>query len=264
MKQAVFYFGGYQASEHDIAVWLRSARAQQPRVEFIGFPWTGGASARADSAVKTFSKHGKYDSVIDDIQGNGADTIFIVGHSSGCAIANAVDAGLEWTENIVLVALDGFTPNKYQLDRDTTQVWGARCDGVNSRNFPGFASGKGRVFHATDCKSEWALHFSLVNANANDSLVDSVGNGYANCRANLLFLPNGPAFPAPFVPGLLMGGRRCAASTLLIEPAYDPCRSDEAAPKYPSREATSRPVRLGYLRTSLQTFMRCGSPDSSH
>jgi hypothetical protein len=38
MKQAVFYFGGYQASEHDIAVWLRSARAQQPRVEFIGFP----------------------------------------------------------------------------------------------------------------------------------------------------------------------------------------------------------------------------------
>ena len=128
MKQAVFYFGGYQASEHDIAVWLRSARAQQPRVEFIGFPWTGGASARADSAVKTFSKHGKYDLVIDDIQGNGADTIFIVGHSSGCAIANAVDAGLEWTENIVLVALDGFTPNKYQLDRDTTQVWGARCD----------------------------------------------------------------------------------------------------------------------------------------
>jgi hypothetical protein len=135
MKQAVFYFGGYQASEHDIAVWLRSARAQQPRVEFIGFPWTGGASPSADSAVRTFSKHGKYDSVIDDIQGNGADTIFIVGHSSGCAIANAVDAGLEWTENIVLVALDGFTPNKYQLERDTTQVWGARCEGVNSRNF---------------------------------------------------------------------------------------------------------------------------------
>jgi hypothetical protein len=206
MKQAVFYFGGYQASEHDIAVWLRSARAQEPRVEFIGFPWTGGASAGADSAVRTFSKHGKYDSVIDDIQGNGADTIFIVGHSSGCAIANAVDAGLEWTENIVLVALDGFTPNKYQLDRDTTQVWGARCDGVNSMNFPGFASGKGRVFHATDCKSEWALHFSLVNANANDRLVDSVGNGYANCRANLLFLSNETPFPAPFVPGILMGG----------------------------------------------------------
>jgi len=199
MKQAVFYFGGYQASQHDIAVWLRSARAQQPRVEFIGFPWTGGASASADSAVKTFSKHGKYDSVIDDIQGNGADTIFIVGHSSGCAIANAVDAGLEWTENIVLVALDGFTPNNFQLERDTTQVWGARCDGVNSRNFPGFASGRGRVFQATECKSEWALHFSLVNANANDRLVDSVGNGYANCRANLSVERTG--LSSPFRPG---------------------------------------------------------------
>ena len=44
----------------------------------------------------------------------------------------------------MLVALDGFTPNKYQLDRETTQVWGARCDGVNSRNFPGFASGEGQ------------------------------------------------------------------------------------------------------------------------
>src|SRR3984957_14215992 len=212
MKQAVFYFGGYQASEHDIAVWLRSARAQQPRVEFIGFPWTGGASPSADSAVRTFSKHGKYDSVIDDIQGNGADTIFIVGHSSGCAIANAVDAGLEWTENIVLVALDGFTPNKYQLDRDTTQVWGARCDGVNSRNLPGFASGKGRVFQATDCKSEWALHFSLVNANANDSLVDGVGNGYATVWRIFYFCQTN----RPFLPLLSRGfsweGRRCAAS----------------------------------------------------
>ncbi|HZF34226.1 MAG TPA: hypothetical protein VE914_10530, partial [Candidatus Angelobacter sp.] len=110
MSQAVFFFGGYHASEPDIDAWLRSARVQKPTVEFIGFPWPKGAHAGADSAVKTFSKHGKYDSVIDDIQGNGADTIFIVGHSSGCAIANAVDAGLEWTENIVLVALDGFTP----------------------------------------------------------------------------------------------------------------------------------------------------------
>jgi hypothetical protein len=188
MSQAVFYFGGYHAKELDIDAWLRSARVQKPTVEFIGFPWPKGASPGADSAVKTFSKDGKYDSVIGDIQGNGADTIFIVGHSSGCAIANAVDAGLEWTENIVLVALDGFTPNDDQLDRETTQVWGATCDGVNSRNFPGFAKGRRKVFTATNCKSEWALHFSLVNANAKDGLVDSVATGYANCQANLLFL----------------------------------------------------------------------------
>ena len=80
MSQAVFYFGGYHASELDINTWLGSARTQKPAVEFIGFPWPKGAGAGADSAVKTFSMHGKYDSVIDDIQGNGADTIFIVGH----------------------------------------------------------------------------------------------------------------------------------------------------------------------------------------
>jgi hypothetical protein len=188
MSRAVFYFGGYHASDLDIDAWLRSARAQKPAVEFIGFPWPKGASSGAHSAVKTFSKHGKYASVIGDIQGNGADTIFIVGHSSGCAIANAADAGLKSTEDIVLVALDGFTPNHDQLDRETTQVWGATCDGVNSRNFPGFAKGRRKVFTATNCKSEWALHFSLVNANANDDLVDSVAKGYANCRANLLFL----------------------------------------------------------------------------
>jgi hypothetical protein len=189
MTQAVFYFGGYHASELDINAWLRSARAQKPAIEFIGYPWPKGASSGAHSAVQTFSKDGKYDSVIEDIQGNGADTIFIVGHSSGCAIANAVDAGLEWTEDIVLVALDGFTPNDDQLDRETTQVWGATCDGVRSRNFPhGFVRGRRRVYVATNCKSEWALHFSLVNANASDALVDSVATGYANCRANLSFL----------------------------------------------------------------------------
>ena len=188
MSQAVFFFGGYHASELDIDAWLRSARTQKPAVEFIGLPWPKGAGAGAESAVNTFSQHGHYDSVIDDIQGNGADTIFIVGHSSGCAIANAVDAGLEWTENIVLVALDGFSPSADQLDRESTQVWGAMCDGVQSRNFPGLVKGRRKVFTATNCKSEWALHFSLVNANSKDDLVDSVAKGYANCRANLLFL----------------------------------------------------------------------------
>jgi len=188
MSQAVFFFGGYHASELDIDVWLRTARTQKPTVEFIGFPWPKGASAGADSAVKAFSQGGKYDSVIGDIQGNGADTIFIVGHSSGCAIANAVDAGLEWTENIVLVALDGFGPSDDQLDRETTQVWGATCDGVRSRNFPGIAKGRRRIYTATNCKTEWALHFSLVNANSTDALVDSVAKGYSNCRANLSFL----------------------------------------------------------------------------
>jgi len=188
MSDAVFFFGGYHASQTDIDAWLRSARAQKPAVDFIGFPWPKGAGAGAHSAVSHFSKGGNYDRVIDDIQGNGADTIYIVGHSSGCAIANAVDAGLEWTENIVLVALDGFGPSSNQLDRETTQVWGAKCGHVHSRNYPGHVKGRRRVYEAKDCKTEWALHFSLVNANATDSLVPTIAKGYTNCKANLCFL----------------------------------------------------------------------------
>lgn len=188
MSVAVFFFGGFLASAHDIDAWVRSAKAQKPTVEFIGFPWPKGASSGAASAVRTFSQRGRYDSVIDDIQGNDADKIYIVGHSSGCAIANAVHAGLEYIGHHVLVALDGFTPNADQLDEETTQVWGAVCEGVHSRNFPGHVKGRRRIYPAKNCKTMWALHFSLVNAAATDRLVTSISKGYANCQANLCFL----------------------------------------------------------------------------
>src|SRR5215471_5225671 len=130
MKVAVFFFGGFLASPLDIDKWLRSARTLKPTsFEFIGFPWPRGASADAAGAVKGFTHGGKLDSVIDDIQGNDADKIYIVGHSSGCAIANAVHAGLEYVGHHVLVALDGFKPNDDQLEDEKTQVWGAMCEG---------------------------------------------------------------------------------------------------------------------------------------
>jgi hypothetical protein len=187
MSQAVFFFGGYHASQNDIAAWVRSAKAQKPSVEFIGFPWPEDTSADGDRAVEGFKKGGQFDSVVKNIEENKADIIYIVGHSSGCAIANAVDAKLTNTDKIVLVALDGFTPSDKQLDRKSTQVWGAECDHVRSRNFPGFVKGRRRVYAATDCKSEWALHFSLVNSAASDSLVHNIKTGYAKCSANLLF-----------------------------------------------------------------------------
>ena len=188
MSVTVFYFGGFLASEHDIDAWVRSAKMQSPGDEFIGFPWPKGASSGAHSAVKTFSQRGRYDAVIDDIQSTSADEIYIVGHSSGCAIANAVYAGLEYIGHHVLVALDGFTPSALQLEEETTQVWGAMCDGVRSRNFPGHVHGRRRIYNAKNCKQEWPLHFSLVNTNATDRLVTSISKGYANCQANLCFL----------------------------------------------------------------------------
>lgn len=192
MSETVFYFGGFLASQPDINAWVRSAKEQKPTVEFIGFPWPKGASSGAASAVRTFSQGGRYDSVIDDIQSNGGDKIYIVGHSSGCAIANAVYAGLEYIGHHVLVALDGFTPSALQLDEETTQVWGAMCDGVQSRNFPGLVKGRRRIYYAKNCKSQWPLHFSLVNTNASDANKALVGGdlskGYTDCRANLCFM----------------------------------------------------------------------------
>ena len=193
MGAAVFFFGGFLASQSDIDKWLHSARLQKSGVEFIGFPWPRGAGAGADSAVRHFSKGGKLDSVIDDIQSIDADKIYIVGHSSGCAIANAVHAGLEYIGHHVLVALDGFTPSDLQLDEESTQVWGAMCDGRTSMNFPGLAKGRRRIHFAANCKKKWPLHFSLVNTNVSDANKDLVNGdltkGYLDCGANLLFLP---------------------------------------------------------------------------
>jgi hypothetical protein len=189
MSASVYFIGGYHASQADIDAWVRSAKQQKPSIAFFGFPWPSDTpSSPADSVVKGSKKSGQYKSVLDAIQACSADTIYIVGHSSGCAIANAVDKGLKDTSKIVLVALDGFTPDTDQLKRSSTQVWGAECGGQKSRNYPGPAGGRRKVYQATDCKTEWALHFSLVNAAATDKLVSSVKTGYTQCQANLVWL----------------------------------------------------------------------------
>ncbi len=41
----------------------------------------------------------------------------------------------------------------------------------------------------SDCgKEPWCLHFSLVNENATDEAVKKIWQGYANCKANLVWL----------------------------------------------------------------------------
>jgi hypothetical protein len=50
--------------------------------------------------------------VIKKIEDSHADNIYIVGHSSGCAIANKVNSLLKGDhKNITLVDLDGFAPS---------------------------------------------------------------------------------------------------------------------------------------------------------
>jgi hypothetical protein len=201
MSVAVFFFGGYQASQFDIDRWLHSARPQKPQLIFRGFPWPTGASSKGDIAIKTLRRDGRLPAMVQSIEefekdqnskSDKLERIFLVGHSSGCAIANAVDVDLNVDADVALVALDGFMPSDGQLSRDDTQVWGAICAGQQSRNFPGNAKGRGRVFLATNCKKEWPLHFSMVNANASDAnaglVAGDLSQGYFNCRANLMFL----------------------------------------------------------------------------
>jgi hypothetical protein len=39
MNASVFFFGGYNSTQSHINLWLSSAQAQQPNVDFTGFPW---------------------------------------------------------------------------------------------------------------------------------------------------------------------------------------------------------------------------------
>jgi hypothetical protein len=191
MSTYVLFFGGYRATQTDMNVWLGNAKAQKADVAFDAIPWPSGAGADANSAVSSFTKAGQFASAIAAIQSSSADLIYIVGHSSGCAIANAVDRGLKDHSKIVLVALDGFGPDRKLLARSSTQVCAAVCGDGKSKNYQplkDLVGGQLKVYKATDCKTMWALHFSLVNAAANDNVVNSIRTGYAQCRANLAWL----------------------------------------------------------------------------
>lgn len=192
MSTCVFFFGGYNATENDVKAWVASAKGQKSAAEFSAYPWPRGAASDDRSAVTGFKNAGMFKTAVKAVESSNADLIYLVGHSSGCAIANAVDEALKDHSKIVLVSLDGFKPSREQLKRASTQVWGAECDGVKSRNYHDALKGQLKVYTATNCKTMWALHFSLVNSAANDKDVPNIKggwvNGYVNCRANLVWL----------------------------------------------------------------------------
>lgn len=189
MSTSVYFFGGFNATQNHIDSWVRSAHLQKPNVTFIGFLWDSGPKSwPPKTIVDGAKKSGQFKAAVDAIDACTADTIYIVGHSSGCAVANAVDKAIKSTSNVTLVALDGVTPDDDQLKRSTTQAWGAECEGQTSKNYPGPAGGWRKVYHAKNCNGLWALHFVLVNAAANDTLVTSIASGYSHCQANLAWL----------------------------------------------------------------------------
>lgn len=193
MSTSVFFIGGWNANQVHINAWVQSAQQQKPSIAFRGFPWPDGVtSSPGTSVVKGSKEDGQFKKVVDAIQACSADKIYIVGHSSGCAIANAVDKALTNTSKIVLVALDGFAPDGDQLKRSSTQVRAAVSGVHKSKNYKDLKDLLGSRLQEysakKDCTTKWALHFSLVNAAATDGLVHGVSTGYAQCEANLAWL----------------------------------------------------------------------------
>ena len=98
MSAYVLFFGGWKASIPDIKAWTASAMKQKPGV-FDGYPYPD-ASSDGEQAVKAFKnpKTNDYAKAIKKIEDSQSDVIYIVGHSSGCAVANEVDDGLRTTQ----------------------------------------------------------------------------------------------------------------------------------------------------------------------
>lgn len=185
MSTHVAFFGGFRATQANMNAWRGSAYAQRPNVQFNTFPYPPGADSSSGSAASAFSGYGP---ALESIESSRASQVFLVGHSSGCAIANEVDRRLTHHENVVLVALDGVCPDGAQLKRPSTQVWVAECGKARSLHYDylkGIAGARLCVHKAHDCNTTWALHFSLVNLAASDSTIKSIRTGYVSCRANL-------------------------------------------------------------------------------
>jgi hypothetical protein len=216
MSTFVLFIGGYGAKISDIELWKSSATGQRAGVTFDGFPWPPSAqNGLKASALSAFKAAKTMPEAIKKIMDSKCDEVFIVGHSSGCAIANSIEEelvgalGKNSTVTVHLVALDGFRPSDAQFSRSAGQIWCAddSKDASNtSLNYTSVTNVKGfQTYHAQGCTNVWSLHFSLVNTAISDKTMkgfDDLHNGYLNCRANLCWLPaalastQSPAAPA--------------------------------------------------------------------
>jgi hypothetical protein len=194
MSVYVVFFGGYKASKTDMELWLASANTVcGGDVEYDAYPYPGGAGSGDKAAVNGFKQ---FPEAIEKIKKSSADTIYIVGHSSGCAIANELNSRVEGDHShINLVDLDGFAPSHDQIKKSRHQVWSAEgAQGGQSLHHDDWGSLQSQlhVYTAASATNIWSLHFSLVNTAATDAIKSSsdedLKKGYAGCIANLCWL----------------------------------------------------------------------------
>ena len=191
MSIHVVFIGGYRASQPDMDLWRTSAEKQRDDVKFDAFPYPDSATYEDTSAVDGFGK--QFDAALKKIADTGADTLFVVGHSSGCAIANELNSRVKGNHsNVTLVDLDGFAPSADQIKNSSVQAWCAEGSGGKGRSL-NWAAWK-KKFITGSATQPWSLHFSLVNSAATDAITKDnyKTKGYAGCLANLCWLPKKP------------------------------------------------------------------------
>ena len=181
------FFGGFQSSQPDVDRWCESASKQRKDVKFEAYPFPDIPKAGDTDAVNGFKQ---FDEVTKKIEDAHADKIYIVGHSSGCAIANQVNSLVKVDhKSVTLVDLDGFAPSGDQIKGSSVEAWCAEGDGGRGHSVH-WAKWK-KKFTAASATQEWSLHFSLVNTAATDAITSKnyKTTGYAGCIANLCWLP---------------------------------------------------------------------------
>jgi hypothetical protein len=188
MRIHVVFLGGFLASQPDVDQWKTSAAQQRSDVTFDACPYPANAGASRQNAVDGFES--QFDVVLKRIDAVGADALFIVGHSSGCAIANELNSRFKGDHShTTLVDLDGFAPFDIQIKKSSVQAWSA--EGSKGGTSYNWAKGH-KIFVSASATQEWSLHFSLVNTAATDAITKDnyyKGKAYAGCIANLCWLP---------------------------------------------------------------------------
>ncbi len=190
MTDVLWFFGGYKSTFADMTLWKASVDHQNIVPYVTAFAYPADANANAESAVSHFKSH---DDIVNRLNNLEEYTFVIVGHSSGCAIANeiAFRAYHKGYKNFRLICLDGFAPHPVLFENKKVQVWSAKCGDTVSLNYKALIKVAGPYFHTyytKDCYDKWALHFSLVNKSASDNLVRTITDGYKHCVANLEWL----------------------------------------------------------------------------
>jgi hypothetical protein len=187
MSIYVVFFGGYRASSHDMHAWKASAQSQRSDVTFDAYPYPANAGSSEAAAVGGVN----FEDMVERFAKADAEEFYIVGHSSGCAIANKLNELVEEDSRITLVDLDGFRARAEQKKRSTVQLWCAEGPRGKGQSVNWAADKK--KYTASRATQPWSLHFSMVNTTASDAITlnNFAQTGYAGCMANLCWL--GPA-----------------------------------------------------------------------